>query len=87
MKTLLLISEDKGLQRYLKKILSEEAFNVLEAENLADALKLRLKRQPRLILLDLDLSQEEEFSLLEKLDSVNHESSSSLDERSEPSEG
>lgn len=55
LKTVLVVEDDKGIQRYLKELLLDHGYAVKTATDGAEALESIKKTQPDLVLLDLNL--------------------------------
>jgi DNA-binding response OmpR family regulator len=69
-KTILVVDDDKDMQSYISKILTNLGYEVLCTNNTEDAFALVLDNVPHLILLDVNLEGEYGFSLLEKMNQV-----------------
>lgn len=54
-KTILIIEDDKGVQKYLKELLSENSYSIATASDGVEALSLIKRVEPDLVLLDLGL--------------------------------
>jgi two-component system alkaline phosphatase synthesis response regulator PhoP len=66
-KTLLLIEDSQTIRFMYKGILSNDGFNVIEAENGEKGFELALERKPDLILLDLILPDIHGLEVLKKI--------------------
>ncbi|MFA6525719.1 MAG: response regulator [Patescibacteria group bacterium] len=66
-KKILVIEDEEPLLNALSAKLQTEGFEVLEAENGEDGLKLALKKHPDLILLDIILPKMDGITVLENL--------------------
>src|SRR3989344_1874582 len=55
LKTVLIVEDDKGIQKYLKELLLDNGFSVKLANDGIQALEMLKKTQPDLVLLDLNL--------------------------------
>ncbi len=55
LKTILIVDDDKSLRDFLKKTLTDHNFNVMEADDGAEALEMIGKKLPDLVILDLGL--------------------------------
>lgn len=55
LKTILVVEDDKGIQKYLKELLLDNGFSVKTASDGVTALEVLKKTQPDLVLLDLNL--------------------------------
>jgi len=66
-KTILLAEDDNMISTMYKTKMEAEGFDVLLADNGADALELATKEKPDLILLDIIMPQLDGFSVLGKL--------------------
>ena len=66
-KKILVIEDEKPLLNALSAKIQTEGFEVLEAENGEDGLKLALKKHPDLILLDIILPKMDGITVLENL--------------------
>lgn len=69
-KTILVVDDDKDMQTYIHKILTNLGYEVLLTSNTEDAFALVLDHVPHLVLLDVNLEGEYGFSLLEKMGQV-----------------
>lgn len=55
LKTILVVEDDKGIQKYLKDLLLDNGYSVKTASDGVEALEILKKTQPDLVLLDLNL--------------------------------
>lgn len=55
LKTVLVVEDDKGIQKYLKDLLLDNGYSVKTASDGVEALEVLKKTQPDLVLLDLNL--------------------------------
>ncbi len=64
---ILLIDDDAQLRRTLRLIIQNQGFQVLEAENEAEGVSLAEQNNPRLIICDVNMTQGDGYSTLERL--------------------
>lgn len=67
MKTVLIVDDDTEIRNLIRKILSVEGFNVVEAENGEAALEIARKEIPDLIISDIMIENVNGFMLFEFL--------------------
>lgn len=73
MQTKILLVEDEHAQRLLyKEELEEEGYQVFDAKNSEEAMKIASKQQPDLAILDIFLAGEDGLELMAKLLSLNN---------------
>lgn len=67
MKTILIIDDEKDLRAVLSAALHDEGYEILEAANGEEGLKMALEHKPALILLDVIMPKMTGLEMLEKL--------------------
>lgn len=72
-KTILLVDDEKDIREVLRLPLADLGYQVLEAENGADALRLFEHRQPPMILTDIKMPGMDGIELLQKVKHLNPE--------------
>jgi two-component system, OmpR family, KDP operon response regulator KdpE len=65
--SVLLIDADKALRYFLRKLLSQQHYKVIEAATAEEGLSLALKMKPDFIILELELPDSDGLELLYKL--------------------
>ena len=66
-KTILIVEDDLALRNVLVDKLTDEGFNVVQAVNGEDGLKVAEEKRPSLILLDIFMPQMDGITMLSKL--------------------
>lgn len=66
-KKILVVEDDSTLRDILNDSLTNEGYNVLQAQDAAEGLKLALSKQPELILLDILLPDQDGLTVLKKI--------------------
>jgi signal transduction histidine kinase len=72
-KTILLVDDEKDIREVLRLPLSDLGYDVLEAENGEEALRLFERRQPPMVLTDIKMPGMDGIALLQKVKQVNPE--------------
>ena len=67
MKNILIVDDDQDLRFNLSHILKEEGFNVIEARNGREALKILRESSPDLVLLDMRLPGMDGMKILQEM--------------------
>jgi DNA-binding NtrC family response regulator len=67
MKKILVVDDEKPIREMLRKFLTKKGYDVFDADNAADALKIVREESPQIVLLDIRMPKTDGIEVLKKI--------------------
>jgi len=73
MKKILVVDDEKPIREMLRKFLTKKGYQVFDADNGQDALKIVSEETPHIVLLDIRMPECDGLEILKKIKAINKE--------------
>ncbi|MEK7849549.1 MAG: response regulator [Candidatus Omnitrophota bacterium] len=73
MKKILVVDDEKPIREMLRKFLTKKGYEVFDADNGEDALKIVSEKSPHIVLLDIRMPKCDGVEILKKIKEINKE--------------